>query len=591
MPTAAPAQPETGAVLRDARERAGLTQRELAGLMGVSRATVAEAEAGADLRASTMQRALDVLAALSPGRLLGDPESAAPAHSPAAWRLHAQLCGFTVRRARRAIAVAPLEGGIVGLAALGVRPLEGSLRDDALRRALLRAVYRGDAAALQRALESGGDRPGAALEIEDEGSGLRHRFRFPRALDEKGFDYERFERADAVEPLGDEGFLAYTPGHAIEELELALEAPAGGAPEAGRYEAHAGGRREADGPAGLALALRPQGVRARRSRGGRRLSVVLERPEPYVAHELHWGGEAAPVVPVGERAGERLRAAREAEGWSLRELARRVGASPMTVSNAEAGRDALSSTLRGCLQALESLSPGLLLDGAGPDREATPAELWSHQRSLHGLEAEEEWKELVVGEDGWADAVYRTRGLRSLRPRPDGLVVRYGASRTQPAGRSTPPDTIEQDGPEEELDEGFRTRLVRHGGGQVVHELRFSPEAARRGVSYTRRIARVTRCAFGPPGAAAESEGHGFAAAFPMRRLRVSVRFPAGRLPAALHAHARGSFVVPGLDERLADRLHPEGLALEVDRRARRAELVVGEPLIGVRYGLSWTVG
>ena len=590
MPIAAPAFPETGAALRDARERAGLTQRELAALMGVSRATVAEAEAGADLRASTLRRALEALAALSPGQVLGDPEAAAPGHSPAAWRLHARLSGFTVARARRAVAVAPFSDEFVGLAALGVRPLVGSLAEPGLRRALLRAVYRGDPAALQRALERGGDEPGRSLEIEDGEDGLRHRFRFPRRLDERGFDYERLERADEAESRSERGVLAYTPGHAIERLELVLVAPPGEAPKLARYEAHAGGRREAEGPAGLAQALRPDGVPSVRGRDGRNLRVELERPEPYVAHELHWGGEAPAEPPPGEDAAARLRAAREKRGWSLRELARRAGVSPMTLSNAESGRDARGSTLRACLAELPALAPGLLLDSRGPDREARPAELWAHQRSLHGLVAEEESKELVVEEDGWADAVYHTRGLRSLRPRPDGLVVRYGASRAQPASRSTPPDTIEQHGTEEELDEGFRTRLVRHGGGQVVHELRFSPEAASRGVGYTRRMARVTRCAFDGGGSAPEREGHGFAAAFPVRLLRVAVRFPPGRFPKDLRAHARGSFVVPGLDERVERLLHPEGLDLELSRRARRAVLVVEEPLIGVRYGLSWSV-
>ena len=86
------------AALKDARERAGLTQRQLAELMVVSRATIAEGELGADPRGSTLKRYLEHLAALSPERLLGNPASAPPRSSPAVWTCLRDLSGFVVNR-------------------------------------------------------------------------------------------------------------------------------------------------------------------------------------------------------------------------------------------------------------------------------------------------------------------------------------------------------------------------------------------------------------------------------------------------------------------------------------------------------------
>lgn len=580
MPTTPGPLSDLGAALRDARERAGLTQRELAAAMAVSRATVAEAELGADLRTSTLQRALDALPALSPGRSLGGGEGAPPVASQAVWRLQVSLCGFVVRRVVRALPLDSGSGELVTLAALGVRPVAGSLTDRALRRALMRAVYRGSAEALAAAFERDADEGPNVVEFV-EGQ-RRHRFRFPPRPDREGFDYERFEPfADARPTVGD-GPVSFTPGYAVETLELAFESSGEPVPSGGRYEAHAGGRRGDDDGLALARALRGEQVQALVSADGRRCAAEILRPEAYVAHEWHLEPEPREPEPEG------LKAAREAAGWSCRELARRLGVSPMTVSNAESGRDSRGSTWRACLRELPGLSAEQVLRGGGPDRLATIPEAWAHERALHGLEADEEHKDLIIADDGWAEAIYRTRGLRSLRERSDGLIVRYGASRTQPPGRSTPPDTIEQDGPESELDDGFRTRLIRGGGGQVIHELRFSSAAAASGVSYTRRMARVWSYSLGADGAAAGRDGHGFAAAFPVKRLRVSVRFPAGFKPKDLLPHARPAFPVPGHDARLEAALHPDGFDLRISRRAGTAELVVDEPLVGVRYGLTW---
>ncbi|MEM7244973.1 MAG: helix-turn-helix transcriptional regulator [Acidobacteriota bacterium] len=589
-----------GRILREARERAGLTQRQLAERMSVSRATIAEAELGCDLRRSTLQRYVDELAALNPHRLLWTRDAALPVSSPAVWRCVRDLAGFQVDRlVRTAFADEPPPAS-PQLALQGVRSLSGSLKEPAALIALLRAVFRGHPGALREAVESAGELVGETLVFEDDQ--YRHRFVFPHEIDRLGFDYQRtdLQANPTLDPV------TFTPGYPVRRLELVIARSDGELPEHVRYEAHIGGQRALTEDADLALRLRPEGLRNEREELGRRMVLHVERPELYVTHELHWhdvdpSETDEPLAPVTEPPttttvaaagplGGLLREARERGGLSQRELSRRLGVSAMTVSNAERGRDARCSTLRAYLRELEELSADMLLVGRGPDREATPREVWEHYRNLYGLEATEESKELVIDDEGWAEAVYRTRGLKSLVPRPQGLVVRYGEGALVRRG-SDPPQQIEQDGPEHEHDEGFRTRLIRRGEASAIHELAFSPEAARRGVSYTRRVERALSYVVSADQQDSEDlrDGHSFTAAFPVRRLVVGVRFPSGFWPGGLQAHSWPTFRLPAPHgEELSARLHPRRLRLVTSRRERRVTLTIEEPLIGIHYGISW---
>lgn len=80
--------------LRAARERAGLSVRELAARMGVAKATIAEAEAGEEPRRSTLVAYLHALPELTADELLAANPSRAPMPPDDAWEHYRQLFGF-----------------------------------------------------------------------------------------------------------------------------------------------------------------------------------------------------------------------------------------------------------------------------------------------------------------------------------------------------------------------------------------------------------------------------------------------------------------------------------------------------------------
>ena len=657
-------------VLREARLRAGLTQRQLALRMQVSRATVAEAELGCDPRHSTLQRFLGALACLSPRSLLLDGDCADPVASDAVWSAMATLSGFIVSRLVKTVTV----GGDSEFAALGVRSVGGDLRDRELRRALVRAVYRGRRRALADALAGGADEPGGRICFED-GSVL-HELEFPRSLNGLGFSYRRSEQAGGALPAA-RGAMAgprsvgFALGFAAERLELRARLPEGTAPGGAVYSARPVGVAASPAEPDRASSLYPGGLPVEWSGKRRELSVEVPRPVAYVSHELGWtpvaeetvrepaarraeppavtGGEAnaAPrprtlsglktrsstaherhLRPRASSHGERpvlvgheatadapetadqsrhqttqrskgrlpcsvagaLLRAREQAGQSRRSLASHMGVSATTVKAAEVGQDIRRSTLRNYLRSLDDLTPETLLPGPLAACRATPSEVWEYYRQLFGLVVNEESKRVVIAADGWAEATYRTRSLRSLVERPEGLVLRYGAGRVGAKAATPPPDEIDEEGSPEEGGT-LRTRLVRRPDGRLIHQLTVSPEAAARGVSFVRRVAgvhfRLESPEGEPAGADEAMQGVTFAASFPTRRLELAVTFPRGFRPEDLRVHAWPAFVQDGNSD-LAPVLHPDGLVHVSDPAPRTVVVRVTEPLIGVKYALGW---
>lgn len=107
-----------------------------------------------------------------------------------------------------------------------------------------------------------------------------------------------------------------------------------------------------------------------------------------------------------------IRTAREKEGYSQRELARRIGVAQETVRATELGRPPRHSTLVACLSALPSLRPTDLLPGRAVAPAATPA-AWRTMRSIFGFSAQKLQIDRVAGQDGPDRLKVSVTGMRA----------------------------------------------------------------------------------------------------------------------------------------------------------------------------------
>jgi transcriptional regulator with XRE-family HTH domain len=568
-----------------ARRRAGLSQRDLAARTGLSPATVAAIEAGEDPRGSTLRALRRALPWLGAGRLLSDEGWVPAGPCEGAWSRYRDACGFTVGLLAHRIVRADDGTHRLRLEFEDVRPRRASLVDPRARHALLLAVFRGPVGLLAEALAAGRDRPGEVLALEH--AGARHEIRLPERFEDGGLDVA-CERIVAAPPDPAGGTSRFALGLPVEQLTLAVDfGGAGSVPEQARYVAHAvalGG----DTSAGAAPVLGELAVQARTRREDGTWSVDVRRPLAHVVHELAWGAPSeAHAPPLAAEPAEAVRLAREEAGMSARAVAGRMSTSATVVRATERGVDTRRSTLRSLLRVLPSLRPEALVPPAsGEAFGLTDAELWAHGHELCGVAADAEAKLVTIAEDGWAQVTYRTSGLRALGATLNGLAVRYGASRP-PDRPAAPPDEIACEGGDED-DESFRTRLRRGPDGLTVHDLAFSAAALQRGVSYRRVMHHAFRAVL--PGASeGDVHGVGLSSTFPTRRLRLSIRFPAGRWPRAFRTCVTPLALPPDLADAVteASRLGPAPV-MRVDARAHRVRLSVCEPLLGVRYGIGW---
>lgn len=148
--------PALGAILRRARERAGISQRELGRRMGVSWVTIREAERGRDVRLSTLRRYRLAFPDLTPELLLSPDPDAAPATDAPAWALLLELHGFVAEAVTKVVTIDARGDARTRIEARCIQPLRGDLRDPAFSTWLARTVCMGSSATLRSILVDDG---------------------------------------------------------------------------------------------------------------------------------------------------------------------------------------------------------------------------------------------------------------------------------------------------------------------------------------------------------------------------------------------------------------------------------------------------
>lgn len=602
--------PELGDVLRAARQRAGLSVRELAAQLGVSPSTVVDAERHRDVRLSTLRSYVSTLPGLSPQLLLGRGPGPRPVRSDAAWAYLRGVFAFTARLLRLEIDVEAAGRRVTRWTVEGVRSLGGDLRDPAIRTGIMQVVSRGSAEARRRTVAGERDLALGVVDIRD--GCFRHEFRFPRLLNRSGLTYTRIQIADEEPPPGvpPPGRLPvsapFASGasvaveHPVERVELVVRFPTGGLPATARACAWTDVQALAADEPDLAPFLHPEGLRVSRAPRDSTLRLRLERPLTPLQYGIAWGdgperaAEApTPVGPSALGAAGALRAAREEAGLSRRELARRLGVSPVTITAGERGQDLRRSHLIGLLDALPSLRPEELLPPARELPVTDRREAWEYYRLLFGIEADEERKTLVVTPRGDALAVCETLRLRRVRAADADLRVRYGSAPASHRRWPTELREIEEAIAAEVEDAGLRARIVSRTESRLIHEITVPRHLAQVGVSYSRRLFTPH---FFDPGAARdadrepEHDGAAIVPFHPVRRLVLTVRLPAGAWTDRtwFGVHPRMMLAEPSVEADVAERLHPEGLTMVRCDRTRSLSLAVDYPLVGFMYDVFW---
>lgn len=225
-----------GRALRRARERADLSARALAKLVGVSPATILNIENGADARRTTLQALLRALPELSPtDLLLGPSDDAPPPASEGAWRLYREACRFEARSLLRRATIRANGDVEHRVVVEGLVSDDGPLSDTAIKLRILRAVFTGSTTALRGVDEARLGR--ARLIIEDEGS--VHELHVPRRDPHAGTSYRaRRVKRGVFTREALEAAREAVDGTAVHGVTLAVSWPVREASVEVRFAAH-----------------------------------------------------------------------------------------------------------------------------------------------------------------------------------------------------------------------------------------------------------------------------------------------------------------------------------------------------------------
>ncbi|MEM7246322.1 MAG: helix-turn-helix transcriptional regulator [Acidobacteriota bacterium] len=178
--------------LSRARERSGLTQRQLARRMDVSPNTVSVIERGGDPRISVLGRALTALPELLPQDLLPQVSRSGRHSLDELWEHDHRLLGLAADELVKTVDIDDAGHSETSIVTRGLRSLRGDSRELEVRLGVWRVVLQDQPAVLQ-AIET--DVEARARVVERELDRVVHRFTFPARAASTGLSYtRRFER-------------------------------------------------------------------------------------------------------------------------------------------------------------------------------------------------------------------------------------------------------------------------------------------------------------------------------------------------------------------------------------------------------------
>jgi transcriptional regulator with XRE-family HTH domain len=601
-----PGQDERGAfgmLLRRARLRAGMSERDVARRLRVAVGSVHAAESGRDPRLSMLQRLVEGVPGLSPEEVLGRPRPAQVRDLEAAWQLQRRLHGFAIEHLRRTLRLLPAGACEITTELLGMRSLgRGPDAGIAARRMLLAACL-----ATGPRLEEMVERAVAASPraFHAEHDGRVHELR----AGARTSAYRCIERLAAGERESLLGGAAIEPAWLpapalgvvlevpVQRLTLAIVSDGGSPVATMRACAWPGFVETSDAEPNLISWLDPRGGPVMRERehgieaafarplAGIAYALVERRVDRVAASRSRIAFQRRPPT-----VGDVLHEARLRAGLSARELARHAGLAAPTIRATEAGRDPRRSSIVLLLRALPELSPRHVLPASVRDAGSSAASAWEAWRDLAGVEAEAIEMHVAFGDDGWVGLSRRIHGFRALPGRARAMALRMATTRLCREREAIVPGALEID---DDAAADTRTRTLVHGARIVGYQTILARRLLERGVSFNRTSRALAYPAIDgrmPTGFERHPSVSGFATPeVPARRLVVTATFPAALMPSSCRMRVMpATELLDDVERDVAALLPPDSLRLTRSPRRRRLSLEVDRPLPGLRYALLW---
>lgn len=570
--------------LRDARERLGLSVRELARQTGIPAATISAIEQGREPRWSTLVRYLETVPGLRAAELVAGPRFHPPVMSLGAWRWFARAIGFHADETRETLRALPDGGARLELVITGLLSTCGDVPSQDLPGALVQAACMAQPLFVSRLAPE----PDATSLVARDGD-VEHAFEW--SLDPVVMTYRRTEILARLPER-----LVHRQAVATRNLILGFDAGAGPAPPA-RLLAWTRMRDSEGDDASIAPHVHAPPHQPAWHREGSLVAASVEHVLPDMTHALAWDVPDAPALPAPpESFAPIARALRDRAGMSARELAHAMGSSHGTVLEAEAGRDPRAGTLERYLRAVPDASAQWLLPALEAGGELTHDEAWEWQRELHGLEAERMVVDSIPRPDGRVVRRQVIDGLRSLEPTAGRVGVALRAFRGlfnfEPGTLESIETSFGEDDESEvlvqPLEAGGRiTRLLLPGrlssAGCTLTVTYANPDLGRRGT----RAELLER--HGPETVV---RGSKTTVTVPTGELAFRLIFPRGLeadefWPVAYHeTHPPRPF----RHGSLLERVHREGVTWSLAEDRSEARLAIRRPLCGVSYGFAWAI-
>ena len=538
---------ELGLLLRECRERAGLTRSELAERLEIAVETVSACEAGRPPRRSTLLRYLHRLPGLSAETLLGVEARRVPEASSSAWASEVSVQGFLAEC---------VEAGPEGVRVTGLRTTEADPTDATVRRGLRRAACSAPGPKLRAVQDdtTEQDFEDGRHEWVDAPTGLEHRCPGPV---EGAFLLEiptrRLVLRTAAE--GRRRLCVRNPVTGDEEITDAL---------------YPGGREAVDG------------------------ALEILEPLPRLTYELVEVDQNADEPREPEDLGAAVHAVRHAAGMSVRAVAAKANIGHASIARVEHGADATWETLRSLLTALPELRPQDLLPGPAARDDWSRAQAWEYFARLHGLKATSATKVVEIDSDGVGIQTIETAGLRPIDGALTEATLRVPVLRNV-LSSAAPAEVAEILADSEEL----RARIQRQesDGKRQGLTVRWPSDLKNGGLWLRRKLTSTAPMAMTldaaqarhGTGVAAYWNGAAISQPYPVERLRLEVVFPHGYLPQDPRAGAWAPSSLPDpARPPLSEAQRPRLIQVVDDDGRVRLILTVTHPAFGLRYGIGW---